>query len=340
MIRIATFNLENFDEDKVGDDGNPIQPTFAARAAIMRPMLERLRADILCLQEVHGQEHPGQPRQLLALKDLLSTTRYKDYTLTPTMTKDRKSVYDERNLVVVSRPDIAVTDRQQINGEVVPNPLYKRTIAADPEAKVVGWERPLLHVSLTLPNEAKLEILNVHFKSKLAFEAPHLMDNKYSWKSAAAWAEGFFLSSIKRVGAALEARVVIDALFDQNPQALIVIAGDFNANSDEVPVMAIRGRVEETGNAALAGRVMVPLENNLPQSSRFTLYHQGRGEMIDHILVSRGMVQSFSHAEIHNEILPDESIAFATDRKFPESDHAPVIVTFDEKLLAGVANPP
>jgi exonuclease III len=33
--------------------------------------------------------------------------------------------------------------------------------------------------------------------------------------------------------------------------------------------------------------------------------------------------------EIHNELLHDESAAFAIDRKFPESDHAPVVATFN-----------
>jgi endonuclease/exonuclease/phosphatase family metal-dependent hydrolase len=335
MIRIATFNLENLDEDRTGRDGQIIRPTFAERAAAMRPALERIKADILCLQEAHGQERPGQPRDLWALKALLSTTRYKDYVLTSTRTLGGPDVYDERNLVVATHPSITVTGRHQINGQVVPNPFYQRTIAGDPEAKSIGWERPLLHVSVILANGVQLEIINVHFKSKIAVPADHLMKDDYTWLSAAGWAEGYFMASLKRVGAALEARVVIDQIFEANPDALILIAGDFNANSDEVPVMAIRGRVEDTGNPELSGRVMVPLENNVPLSSRFTLYHHGKGEMIDHILVSRGMVRGFSHTEIHNEILPDESIAFATDRKFPESDHAPVVTAFDETLLTG-----
>jgi exonuclease III len=50
--------------------------------------------------------------------------------------------------------------------------------------------------------------------------------------------------------------------------------------------------------------------------------------MIDHILVSRPLLAHYCGAEIHNEILHDESIAFATDVKFPESDHAPLVATF------------
>ena len=32
--------------------------------------------------------------------------------------------------------------------------------------------------------------------------------------------------------------------------------------------------------------------------------------------------------EIHNEALHDESIAFASDVKYPESDHAPFVAAF------------
>lgn len=65
--------------------------------------------------------------------------------------------------------------------------------------------------------------------------------------------------------------------------------------------------------------------------ARFSLLYQGRGEMLDHLLISRGLLAFYQRSEIHNEILHDESAAFADDRKFPESDHAPVIAEFGER---------
>ena len=50
--------------------------------------------------------------------------------------------------------------------------------------------------------------------------------------------------------------------------------------------------------------------------------------MLDHLLISRGMLAYYQGAEIHNELLPDESVAFATDVLYPESDHAPVLAQF------------
>ena len=134
---------------------------------------------------------------------------------------------------------------------------------------------------------------------------------------------------MRRVGQALEVRIVVDELFDARPDALVCVCGDFNADADDVPVAAIRGDVEETGNSALAGRVLAPCERTIPEPARYSLLYHGRGEMIDHVLASRELLAFYRGAEVHNELLHDESVAFAGDVKFPESDHAPVVAEFE-----------
>ena len=74
---------------------------------------------------------------------------------------------------------------------------------------------------------------------------------------------------------------------------------------------------------------MVLCESTVPTSSPYSLFHQGRGVMLDHIVASRALLAHYRGTEIHNELLHDESLAFRTDVKFPESDHAPVVATFD-----------
>ena len=137
-----------------------------------------------------------------------------------------------------------------------------------------------------------------------------------------------FTSAMKRVGQALEMRMLIDRLFDADPNARIVACGDFNADIDEVPMEAIRGDVENTGNPDLVSRLMIPCERNIPAPARFSLYHRGRPVMLDHILVSRSLLAFWQLSAAHNEILRDESVAFAPDTIFPESDHAPVVAEF------------
>lgn len=321
-LRAATFNLENFD-DEPGK-----RPTLAQRIALMRPQLVRLDADVLCLQEVHGQEEAGGPRVLYALRKLLEGTRYADYEVVSTQKEDGSGVYDERNLVVLSR--YGILEHDQYKHEYAPAPFYQ-TVTSDPPqtgAEKVTWERPLLHARIDLGGGRVIDVVDAHLKSKVPTDVPGQKEDSFTWKSASGWAEGFFLSSIRRVGQALETRMLVDRLFDANEDAMIVVCGDLNADTDDVPVQAIRGDVESTGNEALLRRVMVPCERSIPESARFSHLHHGKGTMIDHVLASRNMLEFYEGSEIHNELLHDESIAFATDTKYPESDHAPVVAVF------------
>jgi predicted extracellular nuclease len=238
-------------------------------------------------------------------------------------------VCDERNLVVATT--FPVVNVEQLRNDLVDPLSYRRLTANPPDAAAVtiSIERPILHVQLDLPNGTRLHVINVHLESKIPTDIPGQKIDNYTWRSADAWAEGSFLSSMKRMSQALEVRRLVDQILDADPNAQIGVAGDFNAAPDEVPVMAIRGDVENTGNADLVGRVLVPIEPTIPAPARYTLYHQGRGEMLDHMLINRNLLAHYRGSEIHNEILHDESAAFAIDRKYPESDHAPVVATFD-----------
>lgn len=323
-LRIATFNIENLD-DKPGD-----RPSLAERIAILRPQLFRLRADVVCLQEINGQEQTGQPRRLLALEKLCQDTPYAAYQVAHTAIASGQP-YDERNLVVLSRfPIIA---KQQMKNKLALEPVYRKVTAipAETEAKEVGWERPILYVILDLGQGRKLHVINIHLKSKIPTPISGQILSRDVWRTVAGWAEGYFISSMKRVGQALEVRMLIDQIFDTalpDEQVFVVVCGDFNADINDVPVSAIRGQVEDTGNPALVSRIMVPCELSVPEPSRFTLLHLGKGNMLDHILVSRSLLTFYQGAEIHNEVLHDESGPFGGGVDFPESDHAPVIADF------------
>jgi endonuclease/exonuclease/phosphatase family metal-dependent hydrolase len=249
-IRIATFKLENFDETAPDQ-----RPSLAERIVLMKPQIARLRADIACFQEVNGQERPGQPRALLALDDLLAGTNLQGASVTSTGPAGG-GVYDERNLAVVTHLPVTA---HQLRNDLVSEPLYTRLTAIPPDAAAVpvGVERPILHVQLDLGAAGTLHVINVHLKSKLPTDIPGQKINEFTWRAADAWAEGSFLSSMKRMSQAVEVRRLADQILDGDRNAQVVVAGDFNSTPDEVPVLAIRGDVEDTGNADLAARVLV-----------------------------------------------------------------------------------
>lgn len=72
---------------------------------------------------------------------------------------------------------------------------------------------------------------------------------------------------------------------------------------------------------------MLPYEISIPLP--FFAFHRGKGRMLDHLLISRNLLEYFKRSEVHDELPHDETIAFATDTGFPESDHAPVAVELE-----------
>ena len=81
-----------------------------------------------------------------------------------------------------------------------------------------------------------------------------------------------------------------------------------------------------------APRALVPVERSVAEDRRYTVVHHGRPEMLDHILVSHGLMAYYRRFEVHNEALGDELAGFAEVRHDPASYHAPVAAEF---ALAG-----
>ena len=76
---IATFNVENL--------GEPIAPGRRWTIDRLRPQLLRLRADVLCLQEVDSERQGGKQRRLEALDALLADTPYQGFHRASTVSR-------------------------------------------------------------------------------------------------------------------------------------------------------------------------------------------------------------------------------------------------------------
>lgn len=172
-----------------------------------------------------------------------------------------------KSVVILSR--VEIIEHHQYKHDLAPPSRYQQVTAkpAESEAKEVIWKRPLLHAMLKLDNNRVLDLINIHLQSRLP---PNILgpqvDND-TRKTPSGWAEECFLSSMKRSGQAVEMRMLSDALFDADEDALIIVCGDVNANLDEVPVEAICGDVESTGSEKPAKRVIVPCERTIPEPS-------------------------------------------------------------------------
>jgi len=321
-MRIATFNLENLGASHRGDQD------VAARLALLRPQLLRLDADVLCLQEVNApRDGAGGARTLSALDHLLEETPYAGYARCASHHPGGQAPMDRHNLVIASR--LPLRTCRQVFHDLVPPPRHGLLRDGHDKGALLQWERPLLHATLALPGGRDLHVLNLHLRAPLAVALPGHKTGPFSWDTTAAWAEGFMIAAIKRSGQALEARLTVDAILDENPDALIVVAGDFNAGAAETPTRILMANPDDTGNDALAGRSLIALEQRVPPEQRFTVIHGGQHVMLDHLLASRALAATCRGMEIHNTALSDELVAYAMASDSPESYHAPVVADFD-----------
>jgi len=322
MFRLATFNLESL------DDGPDVEPPLAERFAILRPQLLRLRADILCLQEVNAQRAAGRrARRFAALDALLAETPLAAFQRVATTGPSGAGPADAHNLVVLSR--FPIERSRQVLHDLVAPPVYRASTADPPALEApIRWDRPVLGAAIALPGGATLHVLDLHLKAPTAANVAGQKLAPFVWRGVPGWAEGMFLAAVKRAGQAFEARRVVDALFDEDPSALVAVCGDVNAADGELPMRILLADELDTGNGALASRALVPLERSVPESQRFSVVHGGRRQMLDHIVASRALLGWFRDIEIHNEDLADEIAMARSVRSPPESLHAPLVATF------------
>jgi len=315
-MRIATFNIENLDL--------PVEP----RLGVLRPALDRLDADVLCLQEVNGQRMPGRKERVLAALDaVLSGTRYETYARAATHPPGREGAADVHNLVTLSR--FPIVSSRQILHDLVP-PVEARLVTPRPAATAsspVRFERPVLVTEIDAGGH-RITVINVHFRAPLATSIPGGKSGPFAWSAVAPWAEGYYLSAIKRTGQALEVRLAVEQILDADANAMVLVTGDLNAEGHEMPLRTLIAAPEDTGNSALAARMLVPLERAIDPDRRFTIIHHGRPEMVDHMLASHALYGHFRSIEIHNEALGDEAIGYAKGIEPAGSYHAAVVAEF------------
>lgn len=319
-MRIATYNLESLDFRARDAD------RAHRRIDMLAEILTGLDADILCLQEVNGQKPDSRgQRQLLALEKLLARTPYKEFHIASTRRSSTGSVYDVHNLVVASRWPIHTV--RQYQQDLLP-PLLCQLVTAEPEMSTpiaVPFDRPILYTTIDAPMPQPLHLITVHLRAPLAAVIPGQKTGQFTWKSLDGWAEGLYLSSLKRSGQALEVRLLVEQIFAEDPAAMIAVCGDFNCEGAEVPLKIVSGALEDIDDGPLRARQLLSLDEKLAKRQRYSLLHADQSLMFDHILVSRALYEHFNDVRIDNENLPDETKLADDD---PRSHHAPLSATF------------
>ena len=313
--RLATFNIESLDwsQDQ--------SAWFETRAKALRPILDDLRPDILCLQEVHGQHlTPDQPRSLVALSKLIDGTALAGFHIAHSQHPDRAEPVDKHNLAILSRWPIE-TQRQILHDYVQP----RRWRSPEGEDLTIAFDRPALHVQIAQPGAAPLHVFNLHLRAPRAAPVPGGRIQG-QWTSTKLWAQGYFIATLKRQAQALEVRLAVEELLARQPQAHVVVCGDLNAESFEAPTRLLQALPEDVETNAFEARALLPLEARLPPDQRFSVVHNGRKVLLDHILASAPLAERCSSVTALNDGLADEALA---TEPVAGSLHGPLLAIFD-----------
>jgi endonuclease/exonuclease/phosphatase family metal-dependent hydrolase len=288
---------------------------------MLLPALQRLNADVLCLQEVNAQKVPKRKaRELLAFQELIEGTGYSGFHLAVTAGANEGPA-DVHNLVTLSR--YPIVDQRQVRHDYVAAPVHD-PIPGGP----AYFDRPLLQTDLELAGGEILTVINVHLRAPLASPIPGQKVSAFKWRSVEGWAEGFYVAMLKHLGQALELRLFVEALLRTDPARLLVVAGDFNCEDHGPALRLVQAAEEDTGASALAAHGLVLLDRYLPEDRRWSVLHAGRPAMLDHILANPTLYGRFRHLEAHNETLADEAVGFGKSLRSAASYHAPVVAEF------------
>ncbi len=240
-FRLATFNIENLDWSPSAQD------EFGRRLAVLRPQLAAIDADILCLQEVDAQRETAHaPRRFVALDRLVEGGGYERFFRAATLRPGGDAPADIHNLAILSRWPIV--ERRQLYHDIVApwrwTPPAEKGASAQPID--VAFDRPILYARIALAEGASLHVLNLHLRAPRAVPLLGQADRK----SSRAVAEGQWLAAQKREGQALEARLFVDRLFDEEREPLIAVCGDFNSEAYDAPARILWAPMIRAGRAA------------------------------------------------------------------------------------------
>lgn len=249
---IAFYNVENLfdleDDPKVDDDD------FLPKGK-QKWTRERYQTKLKKLAEVIAKMHPeGKGADLLGLCEVENRRVLEDLIQTPPL--------DALNYGIVHRES---NDSRGIDVAL----LYKKE-AFEPTEDLL----------LPIPNKKTRGVLQV--TGKLWGQQMHLFVNHFPSRR-----EGKEESESGRLQVAAVARRAIDAVFAQNPDANVIVMGDFNDEPQDKSI--VEGLKSRPDKKLKAGELYNPF-HNLAKAGKGTYNYRGEWNMLDQMLISKSLL--------------------------------------------------
>jgi len=317
VVVVITWNVENLFSPGADGSAPTTAEAYARKLDALAETITASASDVVALQEV------GDAGALGDLVDRLDGQWHTELSNAP----------DGRGIAVAFVSRLAMTDRQDV--VALPDDLAGgRTDDAGGTLTRLG--RGALAVTVTTGG-TDVRLLTCHLKSKLLTYpggrfAPRTEDERARY---GVYALG------RRAAESGAVRMHANAHLDgQGRTRALVVLGDLNDTPDAATTQMLLGpggseigtpgeRIPDKGDAFRLWN----LAALIPADQRFTRVYRGRPELIDHILISRALLERV--VEVRTVVqrpaadLPSVTDEPAARRDEPGSDHAPVVATFD-----------
>jgi predicted extracellular nuclease len=303
---LTTFNVNNlFDlEDDPSKEDERTTPTAEELETKLEKLARALEAelslpDILVVQEVENTEI------LQRLGDRVNRSVGTEYRATSFDASDGRSIevgflWDAARVTLEKAFLLSGPDVEDAFGRGSPAP---------------GRE-PLVGI-LSIGDE-RITIIGNHFKSKRG-DDPLFGVNQPPDRP----------TEQQRKAQARVVRRFVDSLLEKDPEAPVMVIGDLNDFPFEEP-----GEGSDHAVAILEGDApdlkLTNLVHRVPEGKRFTSVYQGNSEVLDHILVSSGLLKYLTAVDIlHFNTSYPEFLENDRTTSHRASDHDPVEARFD-----------
>lgn len=306
MLTLATFNVKDLFGDPAAAQGTSGAPE--GKLDEIAAQLRRADADVFALQEVASKA---------ALQEILRRLpKGAEYNYLSLALPDPRGI---RSAIVSRLPFVMETVH---TAEELPFPVFREGDPA-PYPRRIPLRRGVPHVRVDVPQIGVVDVLTVHFKSKLPCDLVLPDGTKKAPATELERAEGVVRSLILRAAEALYVRGLCDAALAVTPN--VALMGDLNDTIDSVPLSIVCGRAEGA---------LHPCAEIIPKEARFSILHDGRKQQVDHILVSSLLRERLDLATFQNEALRDHGPFVPGVPPTVDSDHALLVTRFHANRLS------
>lgn len=180
--------------------------------------------------------------------------------------------------------------------------------------------RDFVHLETNFKGKT-MHVLGVHIKSNFLMPQKSSDGTVLSMDDQISSADGLIRSEMFRYSQAKKLREVIDSLFSSDPKAMIVVAGDYNAEVNDSVYRIIKGVIADRPNSLFA------TSSRIDKNRRFSMAAADSkpSRLVDHILVSKNIESSIVGVQILNSDIRANNNTAPIPTSIA-SDHAPIVI--------------